>query len=839
MLARLFIVLLLGAAAVFAQSPDYFSPVATFDFRTGDDLTSAESREPLAPDYKDPKDANQRPATSSFDASLLPGGVLDVDAADGFANPASISGLMAAAAADAGFGRPPPHSPHAGAGGGLFNFGSFFGPAFADYQPWWKGANVCIEREESTDDEDNDDEPDADADSEAVEKQKNETASSSSAAASTPNFFSTSISLSNCQQTPTKYECVTKINNHGVVKTFTVRYKCCYGYTRSTEGGGSGATGGCDKRLELKPLADTIESLDGKSFMEMVGSAPEMRDAMNDANLTVFLPTDAAIEAFDDQMTDMNRVEPVRRRRDAIATDALVRNHFVAGFVDLHDATNEQLLASMNDNRTIRLNVYPTRRFNERLLTANCVRVKKTNNLASNGIVHVLDGVMRPAMYSIPLVVQEHPKLSYLRRALEHTDVDTLFKDDGHYTLFAPTDEAFERLDVATREKLLAGKGCAARVLRHHVIGNTICSKAIVGNATTHNVEGELLEMERTADDRLRVEARAAIEQPDVIATNGVLHLVDTVLMPESALYVTDALKRNNITKFQKLVMEAEFADELDGLENATVFAPSDAAFDTPEGKEMMAAMAGDRERMRAFIKQHIVDGRMLETCEMENNAFVDTMATDDEDTPQKLRVNLYSTLPLFANIVNRATVNCARLTNFDERSCGAVVHEVDRPLAPVNRTIMEVIEAGEEFSTLRKVMNGTDVERVLSDIKRSVTFAAPDNAAFESVNADDMRTLLEDKEKASQVLKNHILTEVLCCAGVGPQTWGFNSVASTMAGQHQQVARSGAHQVRIGRATVTRCDRMARNGVVHTVNRVLFPQRPHHPQLGFFFFDF
>lgn len=81
--------------------------------------------------------------------------------------------------------------------------------------------------------------------------------------------------------------------------------------------------------------------------------------------------------------------------------------------------------------------------------------------------------------------------------------------------------------------------------------------------------------------------------------------------------------------------------------------------------------------------------------------------------------------------------------------------------------------------------------------------------------------------------------TEVLCCAGVGPQTWGFNSVVSTMAGQHQQVSRSGSRQVRIGRASVTKCDGMATNGVVHTVNRVLFPQRPHHPQLGFFFFDF
>lgn len=56
-------------------------------------------------------------------------------------------------------------------------------------------SNVCIEREESTDDDDDDEH--------AIENQKNETEE-------VPNFFSTSISLSNCHQTPTKYECVTK-----------------------------------------------------------------------------------------------------------------------------------------------------------------------------------------------------------------------------------------------------------------------------------------------------------------------------------------------------------------------------------------------------------------------------------------------------------------------------------------------------------------------------------------------------------------------------------------------------------------------------------------------------
>lgn len=82
------------------------------------------------------------------------------------------------------------------------------------------------------------------------------------------------------------------------MKTFTVRYKCCYGFVR-----GEGSAG-CNKQLELKLLAETIEQLEGKSFMEMVSMAG-MRDEIDNGNFTVFLPTDQAIEDFDDKMTDM------------------------------------------------------------------------------------------------------------------------------------------------------------------------------------------------------------------------------------------------------------------------------------------------------------------------------------------------------------------------------------------------------------------------------------------------------------------------------------------------------------------------------------------------------
>lgn len=104
--------------------------------------------------------------------------------------------------------------------------------------------------------------------------------------------------------------------------------------------------------------------------------------------------------------------------------------------------------------------MYPTNR-SERMVTANCARVTKPDNLATNGIVHVVDGVVTPAAQSIRELLEDSKKLTNLRTVLKNTDLFNIFKDDGHYTLFAPTDAAFNKLDESTKQKLLKGDACA------------------------------------------------------------------------------------------------------------------------------------------------------------------------------------------------------------------------------------------------------------------------------------------------------------------------------------------------------------------------------------------
>jgi uncharacterized surface protein with fasciclin (FAS1) repeats len=155
----------------------------------------------------------------------------------------------------------------------------------------------------------------------------------------------------------------------------------------------------------------------------------------------------------------------------------------------------------------------------------------------------------------------------------------------------------------------------------------------------------------------------------------------------------------------------------------------------------------------------------------------------------------------LFTNVINRATINCARVVGFDEKSCGSVIHEVSKVLLPPTQNILDLIHSESKYSTLSSIIKDTEVEKILQENNRSITFLAPTDETFAAVDEADLKTLKEDKDKATTVLKNHILTgnqsRMFCsealncrCRGVvllwsgtsvlGFQQFGTDNVATT-----------------------------------------------------------
>lgn len=224
--------------------------------------------------------------------------------------------------------------------------------------------------------------------------------------------------------------------------------------------------------------------------------------------------------------------------------------------------------------------------------------------------------------------------------------------------------------------------------MKNHILDLTLCSAASIPGAktTAYNLLGEALRLNRSksaaeADDLVGqqpvvINNLAKILEADIMGTNGVMHVIDTILPTESALLLSNLMKEKNVTIFKQLIEASGLDYNFDDLSNVTVFAPTDKALQGTKWEQMLKENPEDLKNnaeLNEFLNYHVV-APMIKTCDLKEEML-------STNTGDKVRVNLYSTHALFSNVMNRATVNCARLVHYDDESCGSVMHQVDKPL--------------------------------------------------------------------------------------------------------------------------------------------------------------
>lgn len=106
--------------------------------------------------------------------------------------------------------------------------------------------------------------------------------------------------------------------------------------------------------------------------------------------------------------------------------------------------------------------------------------------------------------------------------------VDTL-KSEGPFTVFAPTDEAFAKIPEADLQALLADKDALTRVLTYHVVPGKVMAEDVVTLTSADTVEGGTISIDTSSGVKVD---DANVIATDVLASNGVIHVIDTVIMP-------------------------------------------------------------------------------------------------------------------------------------------------------------------------------------------------------------------------------------------------------------------------------------------------------------------
>lgn len=122
-----------------------------------------------------------------------------------------------------------------------------------------------------------------------------------------------------------------------------------------------------------------------------------------------------------------------------------------------------------------------------------------------------------------------NPEFSTLVTAIKAADLVTALSDTGPFTVFAPTNAAFEKIPKETLDAVLADKAKLTSILKYHVIVGKLMSKDIASMEEASTLEGSMVTVH--AERGIKINT-AQVTSPDIECSNGVIHVIDTVLMP-------------------------------------------------------------------------------------------------------------------------------------------------------------------------------------------------------------------------------------------------------------------------------------------------------------------
>jgi len=250
--------------------------------------------------------------------------------------------------------------------------------------------------------------------------------------------------------------------------------------------------------------------------------------------------------------------------------------------------------------------------------------------------------------------------------------VDTL-AGEGPFTVFAPTNEAFAKIPAETLEALLANPTELAKVLTYHVVAGKVTSTDVVKLNSSKTVEGSNVSV-KVENGSVMINDSKVIAV-DVMGSNGVIHAIDTVLLPptlnlapveEVKPSIVDIAVDNGSFKILVAALQATGLDAvLAGDGPFTVFAPTDEAFaKLPEGT--VEALLQDKETLSAILTYHVVPGALKSGDVVSQNSLTTVQGGQ-----------------LQINTTNGVKVNDSNIVTVDIEGRNGVIHVIDTVLLP------------------------------------------------------------------------------------------------------------------------------------------------------------
>jgi uncharacterized surface protein with fasciclin (FAS1) repeats len=384
--------------------------------------------------------------------------------------------------------------------------------------------------------------------------------------------------------------------------------------------------------------------------------------------------------------------------------------------------------------------------------------------------------------------------------ALAHVDLVTTLEGTGPFTVFAPTDQAFtdagiDLADFNTPEE----KATLTDILLYHVVSASVPSSAVTDGMLATMVNGDKVKF-GVSSGTVTVGA-ATVTTADVQASNGIIHVIDKVLMPPVDIPAT-AQTTGIHNSLVAAVIQADLLPTLQGTGPFTVFAPTDQAFadagidlaalDNPTGKQTLSDI----------LLYHVV------SAEVQSSDVTECMSADAANGQ-----------PLSFTVGDTVMVNDANVTLTDVVTSNGLIHVIDKVLTPsdtpnnIPRTaqctgIHDSLVAGVIQAELLSTLQGPGPFTVFAPTDQAFTDAGIDLASLDTP---------EGKATLSDILLYHVVSGEVPASAV-------TECLSATAVNGQPLSFTVDGGVMVNDATVTLADVSTSNGVIHVIDKVLTP---------------
>ncbi|XP_037635511.1 transforming growth factor-beta-induced protein ig-h3 [Sebastes umbrosus] len=561
-------------------------------------------------------------------------------------------------------------------------------------------------------------------------------------------------------------------------KPTVITYECCPGYEKIP------GERGCPAALPLVNIYNTLGVV-GASTTQMYSERAQLREEIEGpGSFTFFAPSNEAWAALPTEILD-----------------ALVSNVNIELLNALHyhmvnrRLTSEELkhgssFASMYQDFHVHIHHY-----SNGIVTVNCARLIKPDQHATNGIVHVVDRVITAVSNNVNSILEVDDDLETLRTAMAAAGLSAMLESDGQYTVFAPTNDAFEKIPQETLNRILGDPVALRDLLNYHILKHMQCAESIVSGTPMETLQGTVLEV-GCDGDHMTLNGKAIVTKTDQLGTNGVVHYINELLIPDSAKVLLELAEGPSVATATKLFVDAGLSGHLTGSEALTMLVPLNEAFTGID-----TTMTPD---MKKLMTNHLLKDQ-LSSKSLYHNQELETLGG------LRLRVFVYR---------NSLCIENACIAAHDKTGRHATMFTVDKVLTPPMGTVMDVLKADDRFSLLVGAVQTAGMTELLNQ-QAALTFFAPTNAAFSAMPPPELNKMMGNRQELAGVLRYHLGEGMLVSGGVGSHTR-----VKPLQGEKLELGVRN-YTVYVNKVPVADADLMATNGVVHAVNSIIRPLPP------------